>query len=171
MNFTGTDHISTIELAQHKTCSIGIQCNFLAVAPLQKLPNESATTTTEYANGNEEVELDTGDADVEADHNTRDANLDTSYQLLQEDTTTEYIQVFHQQLHHQFAMKSNILSSSHPCYSYLQTVHHGIVGPMVRLLTERELSLPPRNAVPTVDIRGPGQVSHTLEISQLVTTC
>ena len=43
-----------------------------------------------------------------------------------------------QQLHHQFAMTSNTLSSSHPYYSYLQTVHHAIVDAMVRLLTERD---------------------------------
>ena len=76
-----------------------------------------------------------------------------------------------QQLHHQFAMTSNILSSSHPYYSYLQTVHHAIVGAMVRLLTERELSLPSSNLVPIVGIRGPGQVNHALEIPQLVIFC
>ena len=54
------------------------------------------------------------------------------------------------------------MSSGHPYYSYLQTVHHAIVGAMVRLLTERELSLPSSNLVPTVGIRGPGQVNHAL---------
>ena len=94
MNFIGTYHISTIEIVQHETCSVGIQCDLLAVAPLQKLPKGSATATVGYEIGDEEVDLDTGDADVEADHNTRDADLDTSYQLSQEDTTTEYIQAF-----------------------------------------------------------------------------
>ena len=79
---------------QHATCSVGIQCDLLAVAPLQKLPKGSATATIEYGIGDEEVDLDTGDANVEADLNTRDADLDTSYQLSQEDTTTEYIQAF-----------------------------------------------------------------------------
>ena len=57
MNFLGTDHISTIELVQHETCSIEIQCDLLAVAPLQKLPKGSATDTIEYAIGDEEGEL------------------------------------------------------------------------------------------------------------------
>ena len=68
-------------------------------------------------------------------------------------------------------IRSHILSSSHPYYSYLQTVHHAIVGAMVRLLTERELSLLSSNLVPIVGIRGPGQVNHTLEIPQLVIFC
>ena len=58
---------STIELVQHETCSVGIQCDLLAVAPLQKLPKGSATATIGYEIGDEEVDLDTGDADVEAD--------------------------------------------------------------------------------------------------------
>ena len=82
MNFVGTDHVSTIDVVQHATCSVGIQCDLLAVAPLQKLPKGSATATIEYGIGDEEVDLDTGDANVEADHNTRDADLDTSYQLI-----------------------------------------------------------------------------------------
>ena len=57
MNFLGTDHISTIELVQHETCSIEIQCDLLAVAPLQKFPKGSATATIEYAIGNEEGEF------------------------------------------------------------------------------------------------------------------
>ena len=60
---------------------------------------------------------------------------------------------------------------SHPCYSYLQTVHHAIVGAMVRLLIERELSLPSSNLVPIAGMSGPGQVSHASEIPQLVTSC
>ena len=64
---------STIELAQHETCSVGIQCDLLVVAPLKKLPKGSATATIGYEIG---VDIDTGDADVEADHNTRDADLD-----------------------------------------------------------------------------------------------
>ena len=71
MNFIGTDHISTIELEQHETCSAGIQCDLLAVALLQKLPKRSAKATIEYEIGDEEVvDLNTGDADVEDDHNT-----------------------------------------------------------------------------------------------------
>ena len=70
VNFIGTDHISTIELEQHATYSVGIQCDLLAVAPLQKLPKRSAKATIEYEIGDEEVDLNTGDADVEADHNT-----------------------------------------------------------------------------------------------------
>ena len=84
MNFIGTDHISNIKLVQQETCSVGIQCDLLAVASLQKLPKGSATATIGYEIGDEEVDLDTGDADVEADHN----------QLSQEDTTTQYIQAF-----------------------------------------------------------------------------
>ena len=79
--------------------------------------------------------------------------------------------IIHQLLHHQFVMTSNILPSSHPCYSYLQTVNHAIVGAMVRLLTEKELSLPSSNLVPIVGMSGPGQVSHASEIPQLVTSC
>ena len=94
MNVIGTGHISTIELAQHETCSIGIQCDLLAVAPLQRLHKGSATAAIEYAIGDKEVDLDTGDTDLEVDHNTRDVDLDGSYQLSQEDTTTEYIQAF-----------------------------------------------------------------------------
>ena len=91
MNFIGTGDISTIEIVQHEICSVGIQCDLLAVAPLQKLPKGSATVTATigYEIGDEEVDLDTGDADVEADHNSRDTDLDTSYQLSQ-----EYIQAF-----------------------------------------------------------------------------
>ena len=47
--------------------------SWLYIAPLQKLPKGSATATIGYEIGDEEVDLDTGDADVEADHNTRDA--------------------------------------------------------------------------------------------------
>ena len=76
---------------QHKTCSIGIQYDLLAAAPLQKLPRESATTVV-YATDNEEVDFNTGDTDhatMEADHNTGGADLGTFYQLSQEDTATE----------------------------------------------------------------------------------
>ena len=79
--------------------------------------------------------------------------------------------IIHLLVHHQFAMTSNILSSSHPYNSYLQTVHHAIVGAMVRLLTERELSLPSSNLVPIVGMSGPDQVNHALEILQLVIYC
>ena len=70
-------------------------------------------------------------------------------------------------LHHQFAMTSNILSSNHPCYSYLQTVHHAIMGAMVRLLTDRKLSLPSSNLAPVVGMSEPGQVSHASKVPQL----
>ena len=79
----GSYHPFTIML-QHKTYSIGIQCDLLAAAPLQKLPRES-TTTVVYATDNEKVDLDTGDPD----HNTMVADLDTSYLFSQQDTTPE----------------------------------------------------------------------------------
>ena len=53
-------------------CSIGIQCNLLAVAPLQKLGGESIPVPVE-----ESLSTDNEEAD-----------LDTSYQLIEEDTTT-----------------------------------------------------------------------------------
>lgn len=77
---------------QHKTRSIGIQCDLLAAAPLQKIPKEPVATKIVYMAENEEDDLDTAGADyciMEDDHNTGDADLDTSYQLSQEDTTTE----------------------------------------------------------------------------------
>ena len=55
---------------QVETCSIGIQCDLLAVAPLQKFGTESL-----------EEPLSTSD--------TEGADLNTSFQLIQEDTTTE----------------------------------------------------------------------------------
>ena len=81
MNVIDTGNISTMEFAQHETCSIGIQCYLLAVAPLQKLHKGSATAAIEYAIGDKEVDLDTGDTDLEVDHNTRGADLNASYQL------------------------------------------------------------------------------------------
>lgn len=66
---------------EHKTCSIGIQCDLLAAAPLKKL--------TSTSNDNKEADHNTRDAAWDADRNTEDADLDTSYQLSQEDTTTE----------------------------------------------------------------------------------
>ena len=58
-----------------ETCSIGIQGDLLAAAPLHKFGTKSL-----------EEPLSTSD--------TEGTNLDTSFQLIQEDTTTEYVQVF-----------------------------------------------------------------------------
>ena len=58
--------------AEPEMCSIGIQCNLLAIAPLQKRPmSESIPVEESISTDNEE------------------ADLDTSYQLIEEDTTTE----------------------------------------------------------------------------------
>ena len=57
--------------AEPEMCSIGIQCNLLAVAPLQKPMSESIPVEESLSIDNEE------------------ADLDTSYQLIEEDTTTE----------------------------------------------------------------------------------
>ena len=74
------DHPSTTEHAGWTTCSIGIQCDLLAAAPLQKL-----TTVEEIFVTDNEDDINAGKADVGA----READLDTSFQLSQEDTTTE----------------------------------------------------------------------------------
>ena len=63
---------STIEQTVPATCSIGIQCDLLAAAPLQKLTSESISAVEESLSTDNE-----------------EADLDTSYQLIQEDTTTE----------------------------------------------------------------------------------
>ena len=77
-----------------------MQCDFLAGAPLQKFAKMPGATKIVYSTGNEEDDVriagvdycimegdhDTG---VEGDHNTGGADLDTSYQLSQDDTTTE----------------------------------------------------------------------------------
>ena len=57
--------------AEPEMCSIGIQCNLLAVAPLQKPMSESIPVEESLSTDNKE------------------ADLDTSYQLIEEDTTTE----------------------------------------------------------------------------------
>ena len=61
-----SDETSEVQI---ETCSIGIQCDFLAAAPLQKFGTESL-----------EEPLSTSD--------TEGADLDASFQLIQEDTTT-----------------------------------------------------------------------------------
>ena len=61
--------IDTCEV-QVETRSIGIQCDLLAAAPLQKFATESL-----------EESLSTGDSE--------EGDLDTYFQLTQEDTTTE----------------------------------------------------------------------------------
>ena len=68
----GTDQPSNTGQVQQETHSIGIQCNLLAAAPLQKL------TSSETISAEESLSTDTEEAD-----------LDTSFQLTQEDTTTE----------------------------------------------------------------------------------
>jgi len=68
-----------------------VQCDLLAAAPLQKIPKDPLATTIVYRAENEEDDLDTAGGDyciMAADHSTG-GDLDTSYQLSQEDTTTE----------------------------------------------------------------------------------
>ena len=67
--FVGTSQPFTSEV-QVETCSIEIQCNLLTAAPLQKFGTESL-----------EEPISTTD--------TEETDLDTSFQLIQEDTTTE----------------------------------------------------------------------------------
>ena len=68
----GNEQPSITEQTIPVTCSIGIQCDLLAAAPLQKLTSESISAIEES------LSIDNEEAD-----------LDTSYQLIQEDTTTE----------------------------------------------------------------------------------
>ena len=68
----GTGQPSNIGQVQREACSIGIQCDLLVAAPLQKL------TSSESLSVEESLSTDTEEAD-----------LDTSFQLTQEDTTTE----------------------------------------------------------------------------------
>lgn len=58
--------------------SIGVQCNLLAAPPLQKL---SKAEEIDQHQQNEHIISDSEDTDV--------TDLDTSFQTIQEDTTTE----------------------------------------------------------------------------------
>ena len=69
MNFIGTFCISTIELMQHETFSVEIQCMLLAVALLQKLPKGSAASTVECVI--EMKKLISTLRSMEADHSTK----------------------------------------------------------------------------------------------------
>ena len=72
MIIAGNEQPSITEQTVPATCSIGIQCDLLAAAPLQKLTSESISAVEESLSTDNE-----------------EADLDTSYQLIQEDTTTE----------------------------------------------------------------------------------
>lgn len=69
----GTDQLFTeqSEQVQRETRSIAIQCDLLAAAPLPKLTSEPTSVEESFSTDTEE------------------ADLDTSFQLIQEDTTTE----------------------------------------------------------------------------------
>jgi len=88
-----------IEDIQQETQSQETQCDLLAAVSLQKFAGAAKIV---YSTGNGEDDVKTaaagvgycimeGDHDigVEGDHNTGGADLDTSYQLSQDDTTTE----------------------------------------------------------------------------------
>jgi len=77
---------------EQNTHSQEVQCDLLAAAPLQNFAKMPGPTKIVYSTGNEEDDVNTTGADyciMGADHNTGGADLDTSYQLSQEDTTTE----------------------------------------------------------------------------------
>ena len=62
------------EYQVHSVQSIGVQCNLLAAPPLQKLKVQDLEYSDQYTSEPEDTDL---------------TDLDTSFQLSQEDTTTE----------------------------------------------------------------------------------
>ena len=48
---------------QHRTHLVGVQCDLLAAAPLQKIPKDPLATTIVYRAENEEDDLDTAGGD------------------------------------------------------------------------------------------------------------
>ena len=126
------------------------------------------------------------DTGMEGGHNKGGTDLDTSYQLSQDETISRseklclnifiytLVMTFTNHLpllnHHQFCCRwhqENCLQIN----TFSQTAYHAKMNVMVKLLTKREHLSPSINPVLIMGIRDRGQVSLVSKIPQLETFC